>query len=109
MNSITLALFGFIVFFLGYRFYSKWLSKRIYDLHENITTPAHEFRDDVDFLPTNKHILFGHHYTSIAGAAPIIGPCVAAYWGWLPAILWVVLGTVFIGAVHDFEFVFIAA
>lgn len=102
MNSITLVIFGFIVFFLGYRFYSKWLSKRIFDLHEKIITPAHEFRDDVDFLPTKKHILFGHHYTSIAGAAPIIGPCIAAFWGWLPAILWVVLGTVFMGAVHDF-------
>ncbi|MFQ6676913.1 MAG: carbon starvation protein A [Fidelibacterota bacterium] len=102
MNSVTLALFGFIAFFLGYRFYSKWLSNRIYDLKENIITPAHEFRDNIDFLPTKKHILFGHHFTSIAGAAPIIGPCVAAYWGWLPAILWIVLGTVFIGAVHDF-------
>ena len=64
--------------------------------------PSHEFRDDVDYLPTKKHILFGHHFTSIAGAAPIIGPCVAAYWGWLPAILWVVLGTIFMGAVHDY-------
>ncbi|HJL73837.1 MAG TPA: carbon starvation protein A [Candidatus Marinimicrobia bacterium] len=102
MNSVLLALFGFLVFFLGFRFYSTWLSKRIYGLDVDIKTPAHEFRDDVDFLPTKKHILFGHHFTSIAGAAPIIGPCVAAYWGWLPAILWVVLGTVFMGTVHDF-------
>ncbi|MBC8323918.1 MAG: carbon starvation protein A [Candidatus Marinimicrobia bacterium] len=102
MNSVHLTLFGFLVFFLGYRFYSTWLSKRIYGLDEKIKTPAHEFRDDIDFLPTKKHILFGHHFTSIAGAAPIIGPCVAAYWGWLPAIVWVVLGTVFIGTVHDF-------
>lgn len=102
MNSVHLALFGIFLFFLGYRFYSKWLSKRIYGLDDDLTTPAHEFRDNIDFLPTKKHILFGHHFTSIAGAAPIIGPCVAAYWGWLPAILWVVLGTVFIGTVHDF-------
>jgi carbon starvation protein len=102
VNSVLLALFGFLVFFLGFRFYSTWLSKRIYGLDADIKTPAHEFRDDVDFLPTKKHILFGHHFTSIAGAAPIIGPCVAAYWGWLPAILWVVLGTVFMGTVHDF-------
>ncbi len=65
-------------------------------------TPAHEFEDDVDFVPTKRHILFGHHFTSIAGAAPIIGPCIAAYWGWLPALLWIVLGTIFMGAVHDF-------
>ena len=102
MNSVSLALFGFLVFFLGYKFYSAWLSKRIYDLGEDFRTPAHTYRDNIDFLPTKKHILFGHHFTSIAGAAPIIGPCVAAYWGWLPAIIWVVLGTVFIGAVHDF-------
>lgn len=102
MSSVHLALFGFLVFFLGYRFYSTWLSKRIYSLDDDLITPAHEFRDNIDFLPTKKHILFGHHFTSIAGAAPIIGPCVAAYWGWLPAILWVVLGTVFIGTVHDF-------
>jgi len=102
VNSVYLALFGFLVFFLGYKFYSTWLSKRIYDLGEDIRTPAHTYRDNIDFLPTKKHILFGHHFTSIAGAAPIIGPCVAAYWGWLPAIIWVVLGTVFIGAVHDF-------
>jgi len=102
VNSVHLALFGFLLFFLGYRFYSTWLSKRIYGLDDDLKTPAHEFRDNIDFLPTKKHILFGHHFTSIAGAAPIIGPCVAAYWGWLPAILWVVLGTVFIGTVHDF-------
>ena len=58
-------------------------------------------RDGIDYYPTKKHILFGHHFTSIAGAAPIIGPCVAAYWGWLPAILWILIGTIFIGAVHD--------
>ena len=59
-------------------------------------------KDGTDFYPTKKHILFGHHFTSIAGAAPIIGPCVAAYWGWLPALLWILFGTVFMGAVHDF-------
>ncbi len=102
MNSIILVLFEFVVFFLGYRFYAHWLSNRIFNINEDITLPAHELRDDVDFLPTKKYILFGHHFTFVAGAAPIIGPCVAAYWGWLPAILWVVFGTVFMGVVHDF-------
>ena len=69
MNSVLLALFGFLVFFLGFRFYSTWLSKRIFGLDEKIKTPAHEYRDDVDFLPTKKHILFGHHFTSIAGGS----------------------------------------
>lgn len=102
MNSIYLVLFGLTSFYLGYRFYSKYIAKNIFDLDEDIITPAHEFNDGVDFVPTHKHILFGHHFTSIAGAAPIIGPCIASYWGWLPAILWVVIGTIFIGAVHDF-------
>ena len=102
MNSAHLAFFALLAFYLGYRFYSQYISEKIYDLQNHLTTPAHELNDGVDFVPTKRHILFGHHFTSIAGAAPIIGPCIAAYWGWLPAILWVVLGTIFMGAVHDF-------
>lgn len=102
MNSALLVLVGLVVFYLGYRYYSRLIASRIYSASEKMVTPAHEFRDDVDYIPTKRHILFGHHFTSVAGAAPIIGPCVAAYWGWLPAFLWVVLGTVFMGAVHDF-------
>ncbi len=103
MNSVVLVIIGFLVFYLGYRFYSNFISKRIYQ-PDSFTgdMPAHAFNDGIDFVPTKKPILFGHHFTSIAGAAPIIGPCVAAYWGWLPAFLWVVLGAVFIGAVHDY-------
>ena len=71
MNSIYLVLFAFICFFFGYKFYSRYISSNIFDLDENITTPAHQNNDGVDFVPTKKHILFGHHFTSIAGAAPI--------------------------------------
>ena len=103
MNSAVLALIGLICFGLGYKYYSRFIEKKIYGLNQGDTiTPAHEFEDGIDFVPTKRNILFGHHFTSIAGAAPIIGPCIAAYWGWLPAILWVVLGTIFMGAVHDF-------
>ncbi|MDP7122217.1 MAG: carbon starvation protein A [Candidatus Marinimicrobia bacterium] len=102
MNSALLAVIGLSTFYLGYRFYSGWISNKIYETDPDLKVPAHELRDDVDFVPTKKHILFGHHFTSIAGAAPIVGPCVAAYWGWLPACLWIILGTVFMGAVHDF-------
>ena len=102
MNSALLTIISLSLFFLGYKFYSKYIAEKIYDLDNNKKTPAHEFEDGVDYVPTNKHILFGHHFTSIAGAAPIIGPCIAVAWGWLPAILWVVLGTIFMGAVHDF-------
>lgn len=102
MPAIVLAIVGFIVFALGYRYYSKFIAERIYRLDPNFRTPAHEFRDGVDFVPTNKFVLWGHHFTSVAGAAPIVGPAIAVYWGWLPAFLWVILGTVFAAGVHDF-------
>ncbi len=102
MNSIFLVFFAFSFFYLGYRYYSKYLSDKIFNLSNNSSTPAHKQKDNIDYVPTKKHILFGHHFTSIAGAAPIIGPCIAVFWGWLPAVLWVVIGTVFMGAVHDF-------
>ncbi|MBZ9559233.1 MULTISPECIES: carbon starvation protein A [unclassified Modicisalibacter] len=102
MNAIWIALFGAVCFTMGYRFYSKFIAERIYRLDADFRTPAHTYRDGVDYVPTNKWILWGHHFTSVAGAAPIVGPAIAIYWGWLPAILWVVLGTVFAAGVHDF-------
>ena len=102
MNSALLTGLSLLLFYCGYKFYSSYLSSKIYNLNNDQETPAHTFEDGVDYVPANKHILFGHHFTSIAGAAPIIGPCIAVYWGWLPAIIWVVLGTIFMGAVHDF-------
>ena len=88
---------------MGYKFYSRYLGKNIYGINEDqIVLPSSSLEDGIDYIPTKKHILFGHHFTSIAGAAPIIGPCVAAYWGWLPALLWILIGTVFMGAAHDF-------
>ena len=101
MNSLVLVAIGFSTFFLGYKFYSKYISFNLFEINKLISTPSESMRDGIDYYPTKKHILFGHHFTSIAGAAPIIGPCVAAYWGWLPAILWILIGTIFIGAVHD--------
>ena len=103
MSSIVLVLIGLLAFYLGFRFYSKFIGNRIFKIHEvDQTMPSKALEDGIDYVPTKKHILFGHHFTSIAGAAPIIGPCVAAYWGWLPALLWILLGTIFMGAVHDF-------
>ena len=103
MSSIVLVLIGLLVFYLGFRFYSKFIGNRIFKIHEDDQImPSKALEDGIDYVPTKKHILFGHHFTSIAGAAPIIGPCVAAYWGWLPALLWILLGTIFMGAVHDF-------
>ena len=102
MSAIALLVVGVFAFLTGYQVYSRYLAKRIYRLDPDFVTPAHEFEDGVDYLPTNRHVLFGHHFTSVAGAAPIVGPAIAVIWGWLPAFLWVVLGTVCAGAVHDF-------
>ena len=102
MNSLYLVILAFSLFYFGYKFYSKYISSKIFDLDDSKNTPANEINDGIDYVPTNKNILFGHHFTSIAGAAPIIGPCIAVFWGWIPAFLWVVFGTIFMGAVHDF-------
>ena len=103
MNSLFLAIGGLLFFGLSYKYYASFIAKKIYSLDEFIgSVPAKEFEDGIDFVPTSKGILLGHHFTSIAGAAPIIGPCIAAYWGWLPAFLWIVFGAIFIGGIHDF-------
>jgi carbon starvation protein len=103
MESILLALTAFLVFFLGYRLYSAFLARVIFRLDPDFRTPAHELRDNIDYMPTNKFVLWGHHFTSVAGAAPIIGPAIAVIWGWGPAFLWVILGTVFFAGIHDFS------
>lgn len=102
LNAILVAIIGLIVLALGYRYYSKFIAERIFRLDPNYVTPAHKYKDGVDFVPTNKFVLWGHHFTSVAGAAPILGPAIAVYWGWIPAFLWVILGTVFAAGVHDF-------
>lgn len=103
MNAATVALLGLSCFALGYRFYSRYLASRVYQTEDaSFVTPAHAFRDDQDFVPTDSHVLWGHHFTSVAGLAPLVGPAVAVIWGWVPAVLWVVFGTIFLGAVHDY-------
>src|SRR5690625_2101805 len=102
LNGIVVALIVMLVLALGYRFYSKYVAERIFRLDPNYKTPAHRYEDGVDFVPTNKFVLWGHHFTSVAGAAPILGPAIAVYWGWIPAFLWVILGTVFAAGGNDF-------
>ena len=109
MNAAVIAIVVLVLYYLGYRFYSRFLSQKVFRLSDDEVTPAHELEDGMDYVPTNKHVLFGHHFSSIAGAAPIIGPAIAVFWGWLPAILWVVLGTIFMGAVHDFSALVVSA
>ena len=102
MNAIVLAVIGLVAIFSGYRFYSKFMAEKIYQLDPNFETPSHAMRAAIDYVPTNRIVLWGHHFTAVAGAAPIIGPSIAVVWGWLPAFLWVVLGTMFFAGVHDF-------
>ena len=101
MNSLVLALIGVAMILAGYFLYSKFLATKIYALDDSRPTPAHELEDGVDYVPTNKYVLWGHHFTSVAGAAPIVGPAVAVIWGWLPAFLWVTIGTIFFAGMHD--------
>ena len=102
MNAVVLAIVGLVAVFAGYRFYSRFMAEKIYRLDPDFQTPAHAMRDDVDYVPTNRVVLWGHHFTAVAGAAPIIGPSIAVVWGWLPAFIWVVVGTMFFAGVHDF-------
>ena len=106
MNAAFLGFGALVALFLAYRFYGQYLSQRIFGLEtwdrHQLQTPANKYKDGVDFVPTPKNILIGHHFSSIAGAAPIVGPAVAAIWGWLPALLWITFGVIFMGACHDF-------
>ena len=91
-----------VIFWLAYRYYGNFLAKRC-GLDDSIKTPAYCLEDGVDYVPTRASILFGHHFSSIAGAGPIVGPVLAAlYFGWLPALIWIILGAIFVGGVHDF-------
>ena len=101
MSSLVLLVLGLGGLAGGYFIYSKFIAEKILKLDPNFKTPAHEFEDGVDFVPTNKYVLWGHHFTSVAGAAPIVGPAVAVIWGWLPAFIWVIFGTIFLAGVHD--------
>ncbi len=101
MQSILIVVLGLIGMIFGWFVYSKFIATRIFKLDEKFLTPAHELNDGKDFVPTNKVVLWGHHFTSVAGAAPIVGPAIAVYWGWVPAVLWVVFGTILFAGVHD--------
>ena len=101
MPAIVIAVVVGVLFYLGWRYYATYLATRVYGVDPAFVTPAHQYEDGIDYVPTNKHVLFGHHFTSVAGAAPIVGPAIAVFWGWGPALAWIVLGTIFAAGVHD--------
>lgn len=102
MATLLIALGAGVAFLIAYHTYGRWLGRKVFNLAADTVCPSAHLRDDQDYIPTSKAIVFGHHFTSIAGTGPIVGPAIAVMWGWLPALLWVVLGSIFIGAVHDF-------
>ncbi|MDR1962994.1 MAG: carbon starvation protein A [Planctomycetaceae bacterium] len=102
MSTLLIALASFFGFIVAYHTYGKFLARKIFRLSPDEITPSVELQDNIDFVPTNRYVIFGHHFTAIAGTGPIVGPTIAVIWGWLPALLWVVFGSIFIGAVHDF-------
>ncbi|MDH3641670.1 MAG: carbon starvation protein A [Gammaproteobacteria bacterium] len=109
MQSVAIVVLGLAGMAFGWFVYSKFIAEKIFQLDPDFVTPAHELRDGVDYLPTNRYVLWGHHFTSIAGAAPIVGPAIAVYWGWVPAVLWVTFGTIFFAGVHDFGAIWASA
>ena len=102
MNSLFIAVGAAVFYVIAYHTYGKFLARKIFEVSLKNICPSTELRDDVDFVPTPRKVLFGHHFASIAGTGPIVGPAIAVIWGWLPALLWVLFGSVFMGAVHDF-------
>ena len=102
MNSLFLAAGVAALYIIAYHTYGKFLGRKIFKLNPETLCPSREFQDNVDFVPSKKQILFGHHFTSIAGTGPIVGPAIAIIWGWVPALIWILLGSIFMGAVHDF-------
>jgi len=108
MNGVFVLVLGFVVFFIGYRFYAGYIDRKILKADAKRATPATAYMDGVEFMPTSKNVLFGYQFKSIAGAAPIIGPIIAIQWGWLPALLWILGGALFIGWVQDYSSAMIA-
>src|SRR5881227_2857483 len=102
MNALPLILFFLAVTAIGYRYYSAFLAAKVMVLDDARTTPAHRFEDGQNYVPTNKWVLFGHHFAAISGAGPLIGPVLAAQFGYMPGLLWIVIGVCLGGAVQDF-------
>lgn len=108
INTIWLVLASVCIYVIGYRFYSKFIAYKVLGLDDNRATPAIVNNDGKDYVPTNKIVLFGHHFAAIAGAGPLVGPILAAQMGYLPSMIWILVGGVLAGAVHDFVVLFVS-
>ena len=108
INALWLVVASVCVYLIAYRFYSKFIAEKVLELDPKRMTPAWKHNDGLDYVPTNKYVLYGHHFAAIAGAGPLVGPVLAAQMGYLPGILWILAGVVFAGAVQDFIVLFIS-
>ncbi|WP_028104042.1 carbon starvation CstA family protein [Pseudoduganella violaceinigra] len=108
ISAIWLVIAAVCVYLIAYRFYSLYIARNVMGLEANRLTPAYKYNDGLDYVPTNKNVLFGHHFAAIAGAGPLVGPVLAAQMGYLPGMLWILAGVVFAGAVQDFMVLFIS-
>lgn len=108
VSATWLVIASVCIYMIGYRFYSKYIAEKVFELDDNRATPAVINNDGKDFVPTNKVVLFGHHFAAIAGAGPLVGPILAAQMGYLPSMIWLLVGVVLAGAVHDFTVLFIS-
>ncbi len=102
MNALVLAGGAAALYLIAYYSYGRFLARKIFRIDPGRVVPSRELQDDRDFVPAKRSVLFGHHFTSIAGTGPIVGPAIAIIWGWVPALVWVLFGSVLMGAVHDF-------
>jgi carbon starvation protein len=102
MAALLIMILAFAGYIIMYKLYGQYIGRRIFALSSAARTPAQEFEDGIDYVPTKKEVIFGHHFTSIAGTGPIVGPAIAIIWGWVPALIWVFIGSIVMGAVHDF-------
>ena len=108
INAVWLVAAAVCSYSIAYRYYSLFIAKKVFELNPRRVTPAHRLKDGLDYVPTNKYVLFGHHFAAIAGAGPLVGPILAAQMGYLPGTLWLIIGVVFAGAVQDFTVLFIS-
>ncbi|BDQ33487.1 carbon starvation CstA family protein [Pseudodesulfovibrio portus] len=102
MDAMLMMLAAFAGYIIMYQLYGRYIGKKIFALSQGAKVPSVEMEDGTDYVPTKKEIIFGHHFTSIAGTGPIVGPAIAVIWGWVPAMIWIFVGSIMMGAVHDF-------
>src|ERR1035441_5320028 len=108
VNAAWLVVAAVCIYFIAYRFYARFIANKVLSVDPARQTPAYRHTDGLDYVPTNRYVLYGHHFAAIAGAGPLVGPVLAAQMGYLPGTLWILAGAVFAGAVQDMTVLFLS-